>query len=584
MSSWQQNNIPKKHTMEYLRLKEKILLEKNKMYNLFYHPFKQKNNFYTKKEFNYIEKIESNNTDCITVCIITHNRTNVACATIQYLIKNLKYNNLKWCISDDRSDKGHIEKLISLFKENGIEDVKVCRSTPDSYGLGAALNKALKYSWENGNLSLTVEDDWILQRELDLKKYADVLLNDPDTSMVRLAYLDKRHQLSDYNNFLYKVGKSLFNFIFNNQCGLRHKRIYDAMGYNKENCNGDKQEEDLRDKYNSISNFGKHYKVLFPKELAIHTFDDPSLYFIHAGKSTNGHTWYEVPKRFRWIYDADWLKKINKINTHPIVLITDEKYTKNVEKMIRQIRKYTDTKIYIFCWNRSAADKLYEKCCNNIRIVNINQEMRDFCIECAGDLSNKKGYFVPPVGLLKFLIPEILKENTALYMDCDIIINQQFCELLYMDLDDYYCGATKDPYRIKKDVSDYPVMNAIPGYFNSGVLLLNLDLMRKNNISKLLFETKKNLEYKVLMDQDTFNIVMQGHVKFLDNKYNSLIPVIHDLLELRKDITLDQINEFYNKKYNKYIDIVNEAVFTHFAGGWAKPWNNKEYKSRWDKI
>jgi hypothetical protein len=52
-------------------------------------------------------------TPCVTVCIMTHNRTNVACATIDYLVKNLRYDNLKWCISDDRStEKNHLEKLV----------------------------------------------------------------------------------------------------------------------------------------------------------------------------------------------------------------------------------------------------------------------------------------------------------------------------------------------------------------------------------------------------------------------------------------------------------------------------------------
>lgn len=41
------NNIPKKNTMEYLKLKEKILLEKNKMSKAFYHPFKIKTNSIT---------------------------------------------------------------------------------------------------------------------------------------------------------------------------------------------------------------------------------------------------------------------------------------------------------------------------------------------------------------------------------------------------------------------------------------------------------------------------------------------------------------------------------------------------------
>ena len=73
-------------------------------------------------------------------------------------------------------------------------------------------------------------------------------------------------------------------------------------------------------------------------------------------------------------------------------------------------------------------------------------------------------------------------------------------------------------------------------------------------------------------------------MKYIDNKYNSLVPIINDLLNERKEITLSEINDFYGKKYNKWIDISNEAVFTHFAGGWAKPWNNKNYRTKWQAI
>ena len=221
---------------------------------------------------------------------------------------------------------------------------------------------------------------------------------------------------------------------------------------------------------------------------------------------------------------------------------------------------------------------------DNVESIVVSEKTRQRCIDAAGDMSMKKGYFVPPVGLLKFEICNLVGESHALYMDCDIIINQPFSELLYVELDDFYCGVVKDPYRIKTDVREYPVMERIPEYFNSGVLLMNLQLIRNLKVSDQLFETKRNLEHRQLMDQDTFNIVFQGHVKFIDNKHNSLIPIIDDLLNGRKEITLSQINNFYNKRYNKYIDIPNEAVFTHYAGGWAKPWNNKKLKDMWSKL
>lgn len=136
--------------------------------------------FFGDDEVIYIDgnEVTSLNIPCVTVCIITHNRTNVACATIENLIKHIKYGNIKWCISDDMSDAFHIPCLIETFKRNGINDVEICKTTEKSYGLGAALNNGLKCAWKFGELILTVEDDWILQRDLNLYPFVEVLMND----------------------------------------------------------------------------------------------------------------------------------------------------------------------------------------------------------------------------------------------------------------------------------------------------------------------------------------------------------------------------------------------------------------------
>jgi len=56
--------------------------------------------------------VNSNFFQKISVIITTHNRTNVACACIESFVKNIKYPNLDWIISDDRSEPGHVEKLL----------------------------------------------------------------------------------------------------------------------------------------------------------------------------------------------------------------------------------------------------------------------------------------------------------------------------------------------------------------------------------------------------------------------------------------------------------------------------------------
>ena len=49
------------------------------------------------------------------------------------LVKNIKYPKLKWCISDDRSNEGHVDKLVEQFKKNGINEVHVEKTNNERY-------------------------------------------------------------------------------------------------------------------------------------------------------------------------------------------------------------------------------------------------------------------------------------------------------------------------------------------------------------------------------------------------------------------------------------------------------------------
>lgn len=196
------------------------------------------------------------------------------------------------------------------------------------------MNNALKYSWTNGDIALTVEDDWILQKKLDLTHFVKVLSGDSDVGMIRLCYLDSAHALEQYDEGLKCVRKSKNNFIFNNQCGIRHRRIYDFIGYNKENCSGDYQESYIRDRYNKLTNFGETYKVLWPSEIKVGTMDDPSLYFVHVGKSVSGHGFYDIPTRYLWIYGDSWKNEISSMLTDVFFRIIIPTY--NISKFLKR--------------------------------------------------------------------------------------------------------------------------------------------------------------------------------------------------------------------------------------------------------
>jgi lipopolysaccharide biosynthesis glycosyltransferase len=130
----------------------------------------------------------------------------------------------------------------------------------------------------------------------------------------------------------------------------------------------------------------------------------------------------------------------------------------------------------------------------------------------------------PEMGHLKIetyyrlIIPKIIEEKYALYLDCDIYINSNIRELFEMDIKDYALAAVPDPsYQPIKKLN----MNPSSIYFNAGILILNLDYWRENNISeKVLNYAINNIEKISYADQCAINAVIDGNFFPLSKKYN----------------------------------------------------------------
>ena len=231
----------------------------------------------------------------ITVIMTTHNRTNVACAVIDSLVKNLKYPNLKWCISDDRSKEGHIERLLKEFKLNGISDVHVEKTDNNRYGLGASLNNGIKYAMNFSDIFLLTEDDWYIEKELNLEKYVKYFRSS-NVSSIRLGPLFeeknnkpwriKCKRIDDHMLWLYSDVHTYDKFILSNPPSLKHRRIFDTIGFYKENTTPEIQEMDFSDKFNKLTNYGTTTtnKVIYPTEFKHNSYDNG--FVNHIGIST----------------------------------------------------------------------------------------------------------------------------------------------------------------------------------------------------------------------------------------------------------------------------------------------------------
>ena len=118
----------------------------------------------------------------------------------------------------------------------------------------------------------------------------------------------------------------------------------------------------------------------------------------------------------------------------------------------------------------------------------------------------------------RYMIAEVLPNiDRVLYLDGDTIVNGDISELFDTDLTNCYCAGVSDIYIESIGYKKTLGLNGL--YINAGVILFNLDEMRRTNIAEKLFKltAENNFKYQ---DQDAINVAFNGKIKELDCVYN----------------------------------------------------------------
>lgn len=155
--------------------------------------------------------------------------------------------------------------------------------------------------------------------------------------------------------------------------------------------------------------------------------------------------------------------------------------------------------------------------------------------------------------------------DRILYLDVDLVVINSLLELYNMDFDGSYyiaCSHTKSALT-KVNQFRLGVEKDVP-YINTGVLLMNLQLLRNQiSIERLRQVTKKFEKKLILPDQDLLTILHGSNIKLIDTMRYNLSD--RDLLTHNANLS------------NEYLDLdwVREnAVIIHYYGK-NKPWKEK---------
>lgn len=181
----------------------------------------------------------------------------------------------------------------------------------------------------------------------------------------------------------------------------------------------------------------------------------------------------------------------------------------------------------------------------------------------------------------RLLLPEMLPcVDKVLYLDSDMVICDDISRIYDIDIGDNFAAVVKDlivtqlirdEFKIDPKFGDLTLEEYWNGYlglsdrsketyFNSGVSLLNLSLMRERKVSSDCINMFWERPF-YYVEQDILNIVFDGRVKLLDSRWN--VPAHSaEFMELSP-----------YSDYQSFLKARRNPGIIHFAASHLKPWH-----------
>ena len=268
--------------------------------------------------------------------------------------------------------------------------------------------------------------------------------------------------------------------------------------------------------------------------------------------------------------------------TIPIVFVTDENYVMRTSVALtsiivnKQPGVIYDAFILTDCISAKSKNKLESLSLPDFRVKIINMD-RDK-ISNVGGSNVPSAIHVSSASLFKFIIPELFDGyEKILYLDGDVIIKHDLSALFGIDISRVYAAVVKD---MKPMISYQPSQTDKLGvdhtaYFNTGMMLLNLDLLRKDGISDKLIEYRTN-ELNYFMDQDAFNCVFRENVLYVDYSFNFTYSNF-------QYYSFNQLKAYYGFEEASEKELLDSTVVLHLSSK-EKPWlfHDMSFSVEWD--
>lgn len=176
----------------------------------------------------------------------------------------------------------------------------------------------------------------------------------------------------------------------------------------------------------------------------------------------------------------------------------------------------------------------------------------------------------------RLLISSVLPNgiDNIIYLDCDIIVRHDIAELASIPIDGYAISAVMEsPYEDRRDRERLHIPLEY-GYFNAGVLLINLSYWREHKLESVFLSYLNNNSKNILYhDQDVLNATLYDKTLAMPVTWNTL-PVLY----VRSKMSPEKIKAMRC--------ILSDPALVHFVYV-PKPWQpncNNPWKAEYEKY
>ena len=172
--------------------------------------------------------------------------------------------------------------------------------------------------------------------------------------------------------------------------------------------------------------------------------------------------------------------------------------------------------------NKQKLYRLIKKFSSTLNFISVQDQ-----IFSGLDLRILSDSHVTQAAYYRILLPSLLPEERCIYMDCDMICRASLAPLWNIPLGNCPVAAVRDI-----DADKHSLRLGLSQYFNSGLLLMNLEAMRKEKIQEQCLQfMRKHPDRIVMHDQDVLNCVLSGRIHELDMTWNCQVAKTHKCKE-----------------------------------------------------